>query len=209
MMKSDRLLKIIKIASASLTAAAFIVGLCVLLLSGDEGEVPETPKDIFDVFTENFDQPSVKKVTYNVSYKESGITLNGKYTVVFSTDNGVRNITLEYKYDKLNAIGENDEMISTLTGIIAASGEDEIRAVFGEMNLPYSTAFAKEDFESYVISENRLTVKISDGALGEGSKNISMTLDRDAYGRLDSFELAYEDENASTVSVKAKLEYKN
>lgn len=209
-MNKDKILKIVKIVSCSLVALACIVELFVIIFDKEDDHTDEIPRDPFDAFTEFSNPSDVKKYTYFITYTESGITLNGKYTAIFSEENGERQVTLEYKYDKLNEIGESDEMISTLTGIIAASGESEISELFGNMDLPYGIFIRKEDFVSYEISDTRLTGKIADGSCGRGTRDIVLSFSKDAKSqKLTAFELSYVNEGGSHVRVTCKLEYKN
>ncbi len=207
-MNKDKILKIVKIASLSLVALAFIVELCVLLFGRDE-KPSETPlKDPFDTFAESVSLDSLVSCKYTVSYTEAGVTLDGNYTATFSEKNGKREVSVTYSVERLAEIGESDEMIITDTGTLFASGEDEIKALFGDMGLPYGFFVKKEDFKNYEIKENTLSGSLADSALNEKTTYAVLSFKKDLdSGKLAEFDLTYTAENGSGVSVKCEFEY--
>lgn len=209
-MNKDKILKIVSIVASSLVALVCIVELFALVFDKEEDDTPAPPKDPFDAFIETLTFDSLTECYYNVSYTESGITLLGEYTAEFSTVEGERSVTLSYAYDKLGAIGESDEMITKMTGNLTARGEKEISELLGKFDLPFGVFVKKDLFDNYTIEDSRLSGKLSEGSLGKDTKNITLSFEKNSEsGLLKGFELTYESENGSNVSVLCELKYEN
>lgn len=153
----------------------------------------------------------------DIAYKAGVATLYGRYVMTFATVRGEKCARLEYEYEKLSAVGESDDFISTLSGVHYAKNEqeiDEMLSSVGSKSGDPTTLLKLEKslFKTYEISDKNgliiLSGELCDGALGENTSAATLTLEspKEA-GTVSRIKIEYIDAYGAGVRAQYSFSY--
>ena len=118
--RKNKKIIIISAAAAAVLVLSVVVGILIGNFAGS------SQKNIVKQIAQTTSDFEANRYVCNIEYSLGGITLKGEYILTVSNSDEGKSAELSYRYDKLSAIGESDEFISEISGVLYARGENEI-----------------------------------------------------------------------------------
>ncbi len=218
-------MKRMKFIIVSLCLVCLLMSTLTVLSACVKNEKPSVPReppvdetDEFDDFADIIDKSLPTAYYCDISYETAGVTLYGRYSMLFADIDGKKCAKLTYKYDKLNEIGSSDGFVSTFNGTFYAEGEDQINNMISSVSDGDNTAMIamlsikKDMFKTYsIVEKNEILTfsgKLVEDAFEQGVKDVIVLVEASKKKRtVSSFSFEYTDACGAKVFAKYTFSY--